>query len=200
MAQIGQIIYNVEDYNNNGGLISTTSGSLGSTVSSTSESYVNERVNIYEDIVSHYKLKSFSKLGIQAPPGTRAILNTNKTILIGQNGIYELDAGIAVTSLRFIQPQNYKYREDLSENARDNGQSMCVDAQNARDTAFDELDAEEGLSYTEYWTKYMNIQDMFTQAYQAGLAELNRGINGIYEIDTEQPLGDLKNIIIDFLY
>lgn len=48
----------------------------------------------------------FSKVGIQAPPGLVVIIN-GRELIIGRNGIYELDdKDIVITELRFKQPTN----------------------------------------------------------------------------------------------
>lgn len=109
MAIIGQIIYNVIDFNNKNGFISTKKDDISIIISSiNSEStYEEDKINIFNDLVfqinkSEHPLK---KIGIQAPPGTHAILNDNKDIIIGRTGIYELDEpDIFIKSIYFKRP------------------------------------------------------------------------------------------------
>jgi hypothetical protein len=42
------------------------------------------------------------------------VLNTNKVILIGRTGIYELDDDISITSMYFERPRNYTKDEDAT--------------------------------------------------------------------------------------
>ena len=64
MATVGQVYYNVIDHDS-GGILAPMTG-----------------INIFQNIVSAYGANQFTKLGIQAPPGTRVVLNDNKTIVL----------------------------------------------------------------------------------------------------------------------
>lgn len=49
---------------------------------------------------------SFKRVGIQAPAGTKALINELQTIVIGRTGIYELETKI--TSLKILPTQTYE--------------------------------------------------------------------------------------------
>lgn len=207
MAQIGQIVYNIQDYNSSGGYISTSKDNLSSTVSSQEDNYDNKKIDIFNtNVVSLYSSKQFSKLGIQAPPGTRLILNGNKTILIGQNGIYELDDGIIITSLQFVRPKNYILNEELTEAAIQVGKDGLLEAEQYRTQQIEDLELNYIFGTTEYWKRYEEIQTEYNEKYQFAIAQFNNGLNGIYtlpfpgDISNEDNYQDLYNIIIDFLY
>lgn len=65
MATIGQIVYNLEDYNSSGGLISTSSIDTSTTISSNNGNYETVRLNIFTtELVAKFTSGAFSKLGI----------------------------------------------------------------------------------------------------------------------------------------
>jgi hypothetical protein len=68
MSSVGQIVYNLEDYNNSGGYISTSGSSLNETVSSVTlgeDGYNSAKIDIFSgNLVTKYTSGSFSKLGI----------------------------------------------------------------------------------------------------------------------------------------
>lgn len=204
MAQIGQVIYNLQDYVNSGGYIATSNADVNKTISSVDgeEQYENNKIDIFDtNLVSRYSSGQFTKLGIQAPPGTRVILNTNKTILIGQSGIYELDDDIVITSLQFTRPRKYIKDQGRTETELNFGIEAMEEAIKARDAALAELEAKKDeMTTVEYWTEFTQIQSEYDTAYQAALEHFNNGLNGIYKLDEENPYQDLYNIIIDFTY
>lgn len=210
MASVGQIIYNLEDYNNSGGYISTSSSDVNTTIYSVDDAsaYKNGKINIFQDIIGNYfSGKTFTKLGIQAPSGTRVVLNTNKVILIGRTGIYELDDDISITSMYFERPRNYTKDEDATQKSLTDGQLALQDAEQARIDALAELESQKNnVSATYYWSKYISIQDTYDKSYQEALSLYNIGINGIYtlpnsdDVNAEENYQDLFNIIIDFIY
>ena len=77
MPTVGQIYYNVID-NNSG-------------------SYASSKEDIYTDLVAQVGASQFNKVGVQAPPGTKMVMNESKQIMVGRTGIYELDEDIAIT-------------------------------------------------------------------------------------------------------
>ena len=117
MANVGQIIYNLEDYNSSGGYISTANGNTTQTITSaTDPDYETNKIDIFtRNLVEIYASKQFSKVGIQAPPGTKLVMNTNKNIMIGRTGVYELDEDIAITGLYFLRPKNYILDTETTE-------------------------------------------------------------------------------------
>lgn len=96
MARVGQLYYNV-------------------IVNGANESNIEDikAKNIIEG-------KIITKLGIQAPAGTRAYIN-NKTILIGRTGIYELDDDILINSISFVDYTNNAQMNEDIENIDNNG-------------------------------------------------------------------------------
>ena len=98
MAPIGQVVYNLEDFHGSGGLISTSKTNMNDKPvswdgdSKTKGAYQASQFDIFSDIVGKFTNGGeFLKLGIQAPPGTKVKLNSNKIIMIGRTGTYELD-------------------------------------------------------------------------------------------------------------
>lgn len=198
MATVGQVYYNVID-NNSGKAIST------------------DGINIFTDIVSAYVggRAAFNKLGIQAPPGTRVVMNNSKTIMVGRTGIYELDEDISVTSIYFVRPRQYIKDEEASQKAIQDGINGMLAASEARQASLDALNArypngiptdEEMEGYQEYWNEYNEIQSIYIAAYKLGLDQFNTGTNGIYVMpDPQNPNSevnykDLYNVIVDFVY
>lgn len=198
MAKIGQIVYNLEDYSNSGGLVSTSvTGSL--IYSSNGESaYESSKVNIYAPSNLVPSGTRFMKIGIQAPPGTKVVLNTDKIILIGQSGIYELDEDIAITSMYFIQPQIYYLNETASNQKVEDGKSIMREAEKNRQDVMEDLSIMPLTEEDEQWQDYINAQNTFNEEYYKGLALYREGKAGVYELDPNKK-GDLYNIIIDYL-
>lgn len=212
MARIGQIIFNVQDYHSSGGYISTDSYNLAGTVSSDQPGYLNNRINIFDtNIVDRFDSKEFSKLGIQAPPGTKVILNETKNITIGRSGIYELDENIIITSIKFLRPKKYVLDQERTDVALTTGITGMWKAEQQRKADLLALDAKYPGNMTseqekQYWQEYVAIQEKYQEAYQEALSQFNMGLNGIYKlpnpdnIDAEENYQELYNVIIDFLY
>lgn len=195
MATVGQVYYNVLD-NNRG-------------------TYISSGVNIFNDIVSSYGAKQFNKLGVQAPPGTRVVLNTSKTIMIGRTGMYELDEDISITNMYFVRPRKYIKDVQASNEAMEQGTQGMIKADNDRKAALNDFykqhptipDKENSPSaYEEYWRAYNTIQSNYIVAYQEALNLYNQGSNGIYVLpnpnnaNASENYEDLYNIIVDFIY
>lgn len=209
MSTIGQIIYNLQDYNSSGGYISTSNSDLTQTISSVDNpSYDASKIDIFNtNIVSRYGGAGFIKLGIQAPPGTKVILNSDKVILVGRTGIYELDDDIVITSMKFVRPKKYVKDEAATQSALQAGIEGFTKAEEDRDAAMADLALQEPtMSETAYWNKYKEIQDTYNEAYQAALQLFNTGLNGVYKLpnpdnpNAEENYQDLYDIIIDFIY
>lgn len=200
MATIGQIYYNVIDKRTG---TCTSSGP-----------------DIFNDIVQG---RTFTKVGIQAQPGTKVIMGTdssginNKTIMIGITGIYELDDDIAIKNMKFIKPLKYKLDVDDSNKAMKDGAEAIKNAENKRKTALQVALTQWGVNgvppsnpsqstFTTYWNEFTRIQTEFLREYNIGLNMYQSGINGIYKLPNEEDLNhpdnydDLYNVIIDFIY
>lgn len=195
MANVGQVYHNVIDKN--------------------SGNPITGSIDIFTDIVAQQGAEYFSKIGIQAPPGTRVVLNNTKTIMIGRTGIYELDENIMIEHMYFVRPRLYVKDEAASEEAKQDGIQGMLLADETRQTELDELNAnypdgipttEEDEGYEEYWDQYNAIQSKYIEAYKKALSLFNTGSNGIYVLpdpqnpDSEANFKDLYNVIVDFIY
>jgi hypothetical protein len=202
MANVGQIIYNLEDYNSSGGYISTANGNTTQTITSaTDPEYETNKIDIFNrNLVEIYASKQFSKVGIQAPPGTKLVMNTNKNIMIGRTGVYELDEDIAITGLYFLRPKNYILDSETTEKNLSDGKKKLEAAESARKASMEELEKKYPDHNDAYWSEYNQIQAVYDEAYRIALAQYNTGINGVYKLDTDNPYKDLYNVIIDFIY
>lgn len=195
MPTVGQIYYNVID-NNSG-------------------SYVSSGQNIFSDIVVQVRASQFNKVGVQAPAGTKIVMNESKTIMVGRTGIYELDDDIAITNMYFIRPRKYKKDEEASQQAIEQGTAGMQAADKKRSEDLERFYKEnpdmpdqdtDPEGYKAYWDAYNNIQTAYIEAYQTALSLYNQGVNGIYvlpnpdNVDAPENYQDLYNVIIDFIY
>lgn len=195
MPTVGQVYYNVID-NNSG-------------------SYVSSGQNIFSDIIAQVGASQFNKVGVQAPAGTKIVMNESKTIMVGRTGIYELDDDIAITNMYFIRPRKYEKDEEASQQAIEQGTEGMQAADKKRANDLEQFYKENPVmpdpdtdpeGYRAYWDSYNNIQTTYIEAYQVALSLYNQGINGIYvlpnpdNIDAPENYQDLYNVIIDFIY
>lgn len=192
MASIGQVYYNVLD--------------------SSSGEYISSGINIYQNILSAYGVTEITKVGIQANPGTKVVINDAKTIMIGRTGIYELD-NIKITSLYFIRPKNYVKDETASQQAITSGTTAMLEAETQRQASLTNLQNQYPQvpttgtqEYEDYWNTYTQIQDTYIVAYAEAQNEYTKGILGVYTLpnssdpNAEENYQDLYNVIIDFLF
>ena len=195
MPTVGQVYYNVID-NNRG-------------------SYVSSGQNIFSDIIAQVGASQFNKVGVQAPAGTKIVMNESKTIMVGRTGIYELDDDIAITNMYFIRPRKYEKDEEASQQAIEQGTERMQAADKKRADDLEQFYKENPVmpdpdtdpeGYRAYWDSYNNIQTTYIEAYQTALSLYNQGVNGIYvlpnpdNIDAPENYQDLYNVIIDFIY
>lgn len=195
MPTVGQIYYNVID-NNSG-------------------SYASSGQDIFRNIVAQIGASQFNKVGVQAPAGTKIVMNESKSIMIGRTGIYELDEDIAITNMYFIRPRKYKKDEQASQQAIQQGTADMQKADTKRTADLEEFHRQNPTipdqetdpeAYQAYWEAYNNIQTEYIEAYQIALNIYNKGINGIYvlpnpeNINAPENYQDLYNVIIDFIY
>lgn len=151
MANIGQLYYRVPiGTEDDGTVIYSTSTQLA-----TSFFGVN--------LVGLMGTSAWTKVGIQAPPGTQMVMNGIKEILMGRTGIYELDEDISITDLQFKQPQNYIEDIDAEEKAKSDGLKMIEDAMNVREAAY--LDWTAGLA-----SSWLEIKEKSQETEQQILA------------------------------
>lgn len=195
MPTVGQVYYNVID-NNSG-------------------SYVSSGQNIFSDIIAQVGASQFNKVGVQAPAGTKIVMNESKTIMVGRTGIYELDDDIAITNMYFIRPRKYEKDEEASQQAIEQGTEGMQAADKKRADDLEQFYKENPVmpdpdtdpeGYRAYWDSYNNIQTTYIEAYQTALSLYNQGVNGIYvlpnpdNIDAPENYQGLYNVIIDFIY
>lgn len=195
MPTVGQVYYNVID-NNSG-------------------SYVSSGQNIFSDIIAQVGASQFNKVGVQAPAGTKIVMNESKTIMVGRTGIYELDDDIAITNMYFIRPRKYEKDEEASQQAIEQGTEGMQAADKKRADDLEQFYKENPVmpdpdtdpeGYRAYWDSYNNIQTTYIEAYQTALSLYNQGVSGIYvlpnpdNIDAPENYQDLYNVIIDFIY
>lgn len=195
MATVGQVYYNVIDKN--------TGSCLSSGPSIFKEGTPGE-------LVKRYGANQFNKLGIQAKPGTIVVLNDNKTIMVGQTGIYELDDNIAITSLYFNRPPKYTKDVEQSDAAITEGIAKIKAAEEKQQKGLaalgEEPDRSDEAAFKSYWDKYNNIQTEFIKEYNEGLSLFQTGNTGIYRlpnpdnIQAPENYDDLYDVIIDFIY
>lgn len=99
--QVGQIVYKLQNYQQNtvstntNGAIVAGAGNLDMT---------NNLFSQFSDGVS-FKNAKVSKLGVQAPPHTRMVID-NRNIQVGNTGVYELDDNIIIQNLKFVVGQD----------------------------------------------------------------------------------------------
>lgn len=181
---VGQIVYNLQ----------TQAGVVSSSQTSWQTQTTNpaDRINIYEDILKNKF--TISKLGVQGPAGATMIIN-DKRIMIGRTGIYELDEGIPITTLKFEKRVKVQYSEELSKEAINNGKAQMQTAETARKAAIAALDE----SASDYWDKYIEIQNTYIIAYTKGKELYEKGLRGVYT-QVQGEYEDFENIIIDFVY
>lgn len=186
MATVGQIIYALDD--GNGHRLYTNKSFSGITTTP------SDALNIYNNVCTGV-IKSITKLGIQAAPGTKVKMGTNNNeqeILIGRTGIYELEEGLVVEKLYFIPPTKYAHTPGSVQDRLD-GQKAMEAATEAFNTATKDLDTES----EEAAKQYNEAKAAFQEAYQLGYDKYMKGVIGTY---TEVGNGDLSNVIIDFIY
>lgn len=145
-----------------------------------------------------------TKLGIQAPPGTKFTINNDKNLIMGRTGVYELDEDFKVNELHFERPKKFQLDENQTNTALENGIAALQQARDNFDQAVSEITAEEGTA--DYWKEYNTCYVNYMREYQGAYAQFLQGVNGIYRLpnpdvpDSDENFEELENIIIDFLY
>lgn len=167
MANIGQIWYNVADKTDN-----YPSG-----------------IDIYTDILAQITPSSLTKIGIQAPPGTQLQMNGIKEIMIGRTGIYELDEGISITSLKFYRPKTYEVNKEETAKNQTKGQEQMDAAKEVYDKKVDALDK----SSSTYYQELQKAESTYSMALNEGYSLYQTKVYNVTE-------GDLVNVIIDYIY
>lgn len=183
MADIGQLYYQVEQVSADGQSISQksspeieTSGlELFATYNSAGELITPNIVTQYISIKGFVPSPSarFTRIGIQAPPGTKVVLNKTHSIMIGRTGIFELEADIS--SMYFLKTRQYTEDDDAMIRARRNGARHMKAAEEQRDLVLAAIttpeptdnpggaddDYNKQKSDYPYWRAYMKVEDDF---------------------------------------
>lgn len=152
--------------------------------------------DIFSDLVSAYGASHFYKLGVQAPPGSKMVVNKNKEIIVGRTGIYELDDDIPpIENLYFERPIKWKPNLGETERLKAEGKAALDRAEAWRQEQLKGLDKDS----EDYWDKYIDIDKKFRELpdYVNGTNNYKKGVNGVYEQD---GYDDIDNVIIDFIY
>lgn len=193
---VGQLVYNLDDYDNTGGTVSTI----------TKDQLYK---NFFDGVWSNYQIK---KIGIQAPPGTKIRISTNagastaQEIMIGRNGIYELeDEFVRIKYFCFIRQPKWVYDAEATDTKKVNGEEALNRAKEDFIKKLNELDK----TAEDYWIDYDKAFNEYIIEYEEAYSIYMQGINGVYKnIDTGKtddngnPIYesiDPKNIIIDYV-
>ena len=212
---LGQIIYNVEDYSGTGSIIST-----GIDMQNHTEEEFNRpnsqytKINIFEsNFLTKLKgVKNITKLGIQAPPGTKFVFNTivspgneiqGPQIMIGQSGIYELDENLNMDGLTFIRPKGYALDLNKSDQLVNDGKGLMSQAKENFERRYKNIcdlygSAQDSNSNQKFWQEYEAIHKDYVTEYNLGRSMYVQGVSGVYIQDDLKR--DLRNVIIDFIY
>lgn len=168
MANIGQLYYRVPiGTDDDGAVIYSTSTQLATSFFSV-------------NLVGLIGTSAWTKVGIQAPPGTQMVMNGIKEILMGRTGIYELDEDISITDLQFKQPQNYIEDTDAEEQAKNDGLKAIEDAMNVREIAYLEWTAGLASSWLEIKEKSQETKQQIL-ALEDELKILNQELETLKE-------------------
>lgn len=96
--QIGQIVYRLQDYRNRESEVSTNKN--GAVVVGVGDlDMTSDLFGQFAESVS-YRNAKITKLGVQAPPHTKMIID-GRDIQVGNTGIYELDDDIIIEKIKF---------------------------------------------------------------------------------------------------
>lgn len=213
----GQIVYNLRDYRNDYNYISTGNTSITSIVYSDSprldapcfsiDGNSSTKINIYQELLgedSPISVSKIYKLGIQAPPGTRVILNNDKNIMIGRTSVYELDDNFTIENMRFVRPKKYVLDENTTDSKLQEGIEGLSLAKSNFEYAVSQITQEPGTA--DYWKQYNQCYLDYQREYQNAYATFLQGVNGVYtqpnpnEEDADENFDELTDVIIDFLY
>lgn len=209
LANIGQIIYNVDGVPN-----------TGTTGEHTLFEILTNGIIGTNGILDSSQI--ITKLSVQGEPGLKLVINNNE-IMIGRTGIYELDEKIIVNSLRIIPIRKYR-RDD----------EKTVEAQKAALEIFKNIDFEgsesykliqnefntdryttttkekkhsvkEGSNNTYDITDWVKLYENNNAKFNLGYIQYLQGINGIYVPVNNDPTSEtayekINNLIIDYVY
>lgn len=102
---------------------------------------------------------------------------SEKTIIIGQTGVYEIDDdNLTISSLKFIKPRKYIRDEAATKEKLTEGAKTMHEAEKARAKAItgltlnDNYDDSNKESFLSNWASYIAAQNAFSERYPEGLA------------------------------
>ena len=97
--QIGQIVYRLQDYRNRESEVSTNKNGVVVVADASDLDMTSDLFGQFAEGVS-YRNAKITKLGVQAPPHTKMIID-GRDIQVGNTGIYELDDDIIIEKIKF---------------------------------------------------------------------------------------------------
>lgn len=218
MARVGQLIYNLEDYDGSGTMIA--SNKTGTKIEKSSDTtYETNRLDIYSNLFSFLQQsenstttsdtpfvnESLKKVGIQAPPGTAFFINTasqlNTTeyrVIMGRSGIYELEEdAVRIRGLRFEKQYKWVLDEKATSEKLNEGYEKLKSAYENFQTGLEGISYLKETDTKEYWKQYDILFQTYLKEYDEAFAIYTQGVNGVYK-NSEIPI-ELKNIIIDYV-
>lgn len=205
---LGQIVYDLEDYGGSGGLVSTRKGESAkfSIINSfDNEKYNEQKVQITQELLEQVGVRKITKLGIQAPPGTKFFINKNSDflIMVGRTGVYEIEDGPSIESLQFVQPNEFTLDTYETQQRINLGLKGMRDAKNNFDKRLLSIQtlgeaSNDSDSLKKYYEKYDEYHAEYVEKYDNAKGMYIQGLSGVYK--KSPSIQRLKNIIIDFIY
>lgn len=186
MANIGQILINVYDPFTNS--FTSSFNFIGYT----------------EELVE--KGSKWTKLSIQAPPGTKFQINSSDrddVIIIGRTGIYELPPNIEVNSFKIPTPINWVIDEGLAaaEKLRFAAKELKATAENLQDNQTEIKGAADANTDEDDLDNLKETMKTYIEAIN--IEELNEAIvlwnNANMTAYTNGGTIELTNVIIDYI-
>lgn len=189
---VGQICYHIMEMGNENNSIGVT------------QIDYPRNINIYDDIftqeaVAHLNNRTITKLSVTAQPGTKIIINSDKEIMIGRSGVYEVE-DVEITSLYFKKTYKMEINDGKSNKSLKDGYKSIYDAITVLQGLGLTDPGESDYAVTHKDDIKQNINTILQQGNNivAGCNEFNTGYNGIYKTTSE--VLELNNVIIDYVY
>lgn len=199
MASVGQAYYQVVMMN----------GNTYTKASNVTEEQLFRRSGQTTNLVTALGKTAFTKVGIQAPPGTQIVINESHTIIIGRSGLYELEARIE--SL-YVKPISVYVKNIQNADAKVNieeGSSaiklQCTNFVNALNNTYSIIPSNKSQWTEEKYTTFMSQNEQaFTNALKEFKNNLDTSVatylSGIAKLWQTGTPTYIENIIIDYEY
>lgn len=193
MAEIGQILYNVDGIENTKPLSNEKTAFEILTTNIMNGGFISQG-------------KQIIKLSVQGEPGVKLQINGSNEIMIGRTGIYELDERVIVTNLKIIPIRKYKLDEETTNQAKVDALTTFSKLNATAwqgGTTSDDFDSAIKNNTLQDWIK---TQQQDIENFHQGYIKYLQGKNGIYKpinITENQTSEDayekLNNLIIDYV-